>query len=108
MSRAGMGASGGFAGGRRQSQQGDIYDQLDKGLEFVQSACEQGAHQFLRDGDCTQQIEKIKSRLTYTHENARKDLNRPKDVDAAAVEQQPEEIRPRVFRPMTMRREDGT
>ncbi|EGY16850.1 uncharacterized protein VDAG_08014 [Verticillium dahliae VdLs.17] len=45
-------------------QEKDAYDDLDKGLEFVQSMCEHAAHQFLRDGDCTEEIGKIKKRLS--------------------------------------------
>jgi hypothetical protein len=41
----------------------DVYDNLDKGLEFVQSLCEHGAHQFLRDGDCNDEISKVQKRL---------------------------------------------
>ncbi|KAI1828133.1 hypothetical protein F4861DRAFT_244616 [Xylaria intraflava] len=42
----------------------DIWDEMDGGLEYVQGMCERAAHQFLRDGDCNEEVEKIKSRLT--------------------------------------------
>ncbi|KAI0482481.1 hypothetical protein GGR56DRAFT_620097, partial [Xylariaceae sp. FL0804] len=35
------------------NEKGDIWEELDKGLEYVQSMCEHAAHQFLRDGDCS-------------------------------------------------------
>jgi len=41
----------------------DIYDDLDKGLEYVQSMCEHAARQFLRDGDCAEEVGKISSRM---------------------------------------------
>lgn len=47
-------------------QQPGILDELDKSLEFVQSMCEQAAHQFLRDGDCSDDIVKIQGRLAAT------------------------------------------
>ncbi|KAI0516737.1 hypothetical protein F5B22DRAFT_606337 [Xylaria bambusicola] len=52
------------------NEKGDIWDELDKGLEFVQGLCERGAHQFLRDGDCNEEIEKIKTRLVKVKELA--------------------------------------
>jgi hypothetical protein len=48
----------------------DIWDELDKGLEYVQSMCEHAAHQFLRDGDCNEEVEKIKRRLAKVKESA--------------------------------------
>ncbi|KAI1130505.1 hypothetical protein F5Y10DRAFT_114327 [Nemania abortiva] len=52
------------------NEKGGIWDELDKGLEFVQGLCERAAHQFLRDGDCNEEIEKIKSRLLKVQESA--------------------------------------
>ncbi|KAI1422904.1 hypothetical protein F5Y12DRAFT_786445 [Xylaria sp. FL1777] len=52
------------------NEKGDIWDELDKGLEYVQGLCERAAHQFLRDGDCNEEIEKIKSRLVKVKELA--------------------------------------
>ncbi|KAF3767451.1 hypothetical protein M406DRAFT_253978, partial [Cryphonectria parasitica EP155] len=59
-----------------QQQPGDIFDDLDKGLEVVQSMCERAAHQFLRDGDCADEIIKIKERLTHTKTLADKEMQR--------------------------------
>ncbi|KAL8381792.1 hypothetical protein RB595_005857 [Gaeumannomyces hyphopodioides] len=50
------------------------FDTLDRGLEFVQSTCERAAHQFLRDGDCEDEIVKIKSRLAQARELAAAEL----------------------------------
>ncbi|TRX93082.1 hypothetical protein FHL15_005950 [Xylaria flabelliformis] len=52
------------------NEKGDIWDDLDKGLEYVQGMCERAAHQFLRDGDCNEEIEKIKTRLVKVKELA--------------------------------------
>ncbi|KAI1366786.1 hypothetical protein F5Y08DRAFT_327160 [Xylaria arbuscula] len=52
------------------NEKGDIWDELDKGLESIQGLCERAAHQFLRDGDCNEEIEKIKSRLVKVKDSA--------------------------------------
>ncbi|KAI1277537.1 hypothetical protein F5Y07DRAFT_388488 [Xylaria sp. FL0933] len=58
------------------NEKGDVWDELDKGLESVQGLCERAAHQFLRDGDCNEEIEKIKSRLVKVKELAIKEKER--------------------------------
>ncbi|KAI0417586.1 hypothetical protein F5X98DRAFT_374720 [Xylaria grammica] len=70
------------------NERGDIWDELDKGLEFVQGVCERAAHQFLRDGDCNEEIEKIKSRLVKVKESAVCEKER------ASAEQTKNEIQP--------------
>lgn len=60
----------------------DVFDDLDKGLDDVQSMCERAAHQFLRDGDCAEEIVKIKERLTDTKALADKEMQRILDGDA--------------------------
>ncbi|SCV61179.1 uncharacterized protein FFFS_15748 [Fusarium fujikuroi] len=54
----------------------DVYDKLDKGLEFVQSMCHHGAYQFLRDGDCNDEISKVQRRLTEVLEMAKTEMER--------------------------------
>lgn len=54
----------------------DIFSELDKGLEWCQSQCEHAAHQFLRDGDCNQEIENIKRKLLEVNEMATKEVER--------------------------------
>ncbi|KAI1304552.1 hypothetical protein F5Y03DRAFT_173233 [Xylaria venustula] len=71
------------------NEKGDIWDELDKGLESVQSLCERAAHQFLRDGDCNEEIEKIKSRLVKVKELAVKEKER-KSAEQTKKEAQPE------------------
>lgn len=64
------GGGGGGAGAGAQDSSSDFYDKLDKGLEYVQSMCERAAHQFLRDGDCNEEINNISTRLAETKELA--------------------------------------
>ncbi|KAI0380072.1 hypothetical protein F5Y04DRAFT_105584 [Hypomontagnella monticulosa] len=95
----------GLNGGLGSIQDGkrDVWEELDKSLEFVQGMCEHGAHQFLRDGDCSDEVEKIKVRLAQTKVTADKEL-------ARALEESPNDtpsvtpIKSRSFRPTTMRR----
>lgn len=101
--RAGMGRFGSSAGGM-VDQPPDVYDELDKGLEYVQSMCEHAAHQFLRDGDCGEEVENIKRRLGETKELADKEMERVLN-DPEAAKKLEEPTNPRSFRPQSMRRE---
>lgn len=58
----------------------DIFDELDKSLEWCQSQCEHAAHQFLRDGDCSREIRKIKQRFSEVVERAQKEVDETKHV----------------------------
>ncbi|KAI1660116.1 hypothetical protein F4813DRAFT_351005 [Daldinia decipiens] len=101
-------ARSGLNGGLGAFQErGDIWEELDKGLEFVQGMCEQGAHQFLRDGDCAEEIEKIKARLALTKEAADKELARP-DTENTLELASPWPIQSRSYRPTMMRKSMGT
>lgn len=64
-----------FCSYRRSGADGapDIFDELDKGLEWSQGQCEHAAHQFLRDGDCSTEIANIKRKLLEVKENAEKE-----------------------------------
>ncbi|KAK4202862.1 hypothetical protein QBC40DRAFT_37890 [Triangularia verruculosa] len=112
--RAAMGRSYGRAGARNsvtlgpdgKSLQGDVYDELDKGLEFVQSMCEHAAHQFLRDGDCGEEVSKIQRRLRETKELADKEMERVKKESPACLQKDAEEIRGRSYRPQSMRKDN--
>ncbi|KAF5981587.1 hypothetical protein FBULB1_4698 [Fusarium bulbicola] len=53
-----------------------LYDKLVTSLEFVQNTCEHGAHQFLRDGDCNDEISKVQKRLTELLEMAKTEKER--------------------------------
>ncbi|CAD6448480.1 07ccb300-9706-4137-9678-5f04e468e32c [Sclerotinia trifoliorum] len=66
--RAGAGGIGGSAT--------DIFDELDKGLEWCQGQCEHAAHQFLRDGECSTEIENIKKRLAEVRDIAEQKMGK--------------------------------
>ncbi|KAI4866275.1 hypothetical protein F4820DRAFT_264620 [Hypoxylon rubiginosum] len=85
---------------------GDIWEELDRGLEFVQGLCERGAHQFLRDGDCSDEVGKIKTRLAQTKEMADKELARIL-AENPSGEVPAEPVQSRSYRPTTMRRSTG-
>ncbi|KAH6659651.1 hypothetical protein BKA67DRAFT_21882 [Truncatella angustata] len=84
----------------------DIYDELDRALEFVQGMCERAAHQFLRDGDCSEEIEKMKRRLNNAHETAAKEVERLGKENPDSLKQSVSQ-NPRSYRPSTMRRGHG-
>lgn len=94
-----------FGLGSGEPQQPDVFDELDKSLESVQSMCEHAAHQFLRDGDCSDEVVKIKDRLSGTKTSAEKEINRMLDQDdtlKAKLSEAPP--RARSYRPQSMRR----
>jgi hypothetical protein len=94
-----------FGLGLGDSQQPDVFDELDKNLESVQSMCEHAAHQFLRDGDCSDEVVKIKDRLSGTKTSAENQIDRMLDQDEtlkAKLSEAP--VRARSYRPQSMRR----
>ena len=104
-SRITRGPSRSIAGGFTD-QPPDIYDELDKGLEYVQSMCEHAAHQFLRDGDCSDEVANIRRRLQETKEVSDKEMERVIREDPAALEALSEETgKVRSYRPQSMRRD---
>lgn len=50
--------------GRSRNAELDIFDEIDKALEWCQGHCEHAAHKFLREGDCSTEIDNIKKRLS--------------------------------------------
>lgn len=97
-----------FGLGVGDSQQPDVFDELDKSLESVQSMCEHAAHQFLRDGDCSDEVVKIKDRLSVTKTSAEKEIDRVLGQDEtlkAKLSEAP--VRARSYRPQSMRRGAG-
>jgi hypothetical protein len=83
----------------------DVYDNLDKGLEFVQSLCEHGAHQFLRDGDCNDEISKVQKRLAEVLEMAKTEMERVQREEPELAKETGEMGKIRTRRPISMRRE---
>ncbi|KAM6505298.1 hypothetical protein FSOLCH5_014527 [Fusarium solani] len=83
----------------------DVYDKLDKGLEFVRSMCEHGAHQFLRDGDCNDEVSKVQKRLTEVLEMANKEMERVQREEPELAKETGEMGKVRTRRPISMRRD---
>lgn len=89
----------------------DVFDTLDKGLEWCQSQCEHAAHQFLRDGTCTTEIENIKGKLGEVKETAEKEIQRLRQ-DQASTSGNPsrratqEEVKSRERKSIQMRNAD--
>ncbi|TAQ84057.1 hypothetical protein B7494_g7616 [Chlorociboria aeruginascens] len=97
--------SGGGGGGAP-----DIFDDVDKGLEWCQSQCEHAAHQFLREGECTTEIENIKKKLGEVKTTAEKELDKleaEKPTTSVAVPRRADEARDtaRELRLMSVRRD---
>ncbi|CAL3962851.1 unnamed protein product [Diplocarpon coronariae] len=71
----------GLLGGYRRAG-GDIFESLDKGLDWVQVQCEHAAHQFLREGECSSEITSIKRKLDGVKEAAEKEIEKLKKDEA--------------------------
>ncbi|KAK5998255.1 hypothetical protein PT974_00629 [Cladobotryum mycophilum] len=82
----------------------DVYDELDRALEFVQSTCEHGAHQFLRDANCNEEIKKIKKRVAEVLEMAIKEAERVEREEPELAKESGDLHKPRTRRPITMSR----
>ncbi|KAL1952636.1 hypothetical protein VTO42DRAFT_4589 [Malbranchea cinnamomea] len=65
-----------YTKGDQQSGNLTAFDTADKELEAVQALCETGAHQFLRCGDCSTELAKIKGHLEAVLETARPEVER--------------------------------
>ncbi|KPM43588.1 hypothetical protein AK830_g2960 [Neonectria ditissima] len=98
ISRPGFGPGG-------KDQPPDVYDRLDKSLEIVQSMCEHGAHQFLRDGDCNDEISKVQKQLTEVLESSTKEMERVQREEPELAKETGELGKVRTRRPISMRRE---
>ena len=95
----------GFGPSSNGDQAPDIYDKLDKALEFVQSTCEHGAHQFLRDADCNVEINKIQQRLKEVLELAEKEAERVEREEPDLAKDTTDMGKIRTRRPISMRRD---
>lgn len=82
----------------------DVYDNLDKSLEFVQGTCEHGAHQFLRDADCNDEIKKIQKRMAEVLDMAAKEMERVQREEPELAKETGDVGRVRTRRPISMRR----
>jgi hypothetical protein len=91
----------------------DIFDTLDKGLEWCQSQCEHAAHQFLREGECNTEIENIKRKLGEVKDGAEKEMERLRQEEVASPAMVPrragaEEGKGRELKSVHMRKDFGT
>ncbi|KAG9247364.1 hypothetical protein BJ878DRAFT_492963 [Calycina marina] len=82
-----------------------IFDGLDKDLQWCQSRCEFAAHQFLREGECSTEIESIRERLLGVKEKGEKELKRLTIVQETKREAPPDEGIYRQSKPIMMRRD---
>ncbi|KND88489.1 hypothetical protein TOPH_06884 [Tolypocladium ophioglossoides CBS 100239] len=96
---------GGPTGPNDPDQAPDVYETLDKGLEFVQSTCEHGAHQFLRDADCEEEISKIQVRMNEVLATAKKEMERVQREEPELAKESRDMGKPRARRPISVRRD---
>ncbi|KAH7327959.1 hypothetical protein B0I35DRAFT_403405 [Stachybotrys elegans] len=94
---------GGQPGGNDQPQ--DVYDKLDRALEAVQGTCEHGAHQFLRDADCNEELKKIQTRIAEAFEMAKQEMERVEREEPELAKESGDAGKIRTRRPISMRRE---
>jgi len=66
-----------------------FFDEIDKALESCQGQCEHAAHQFLRDGDFSTEIHKIKQKLEEVKKSAEQE---GKDQTSRSREPNPSEL----------------
>ncbi|KAH8602048.1 hypothetical protein B0O99DRAFT_499679, partial [Bisporella sp. PMI_857] len=91
----------------------NIFEELDKGLEWCQSRCEHAAHQFLREGDCSTEIAEIQKRLGEVKICAERELEKRRAAAAAAPAfivarpDAPGEGKSRQLKSMQMRKDYG-
>lgn len=102
----------GMVRGYRRGGAQDIFDSLDKGLEWCQSQCEHAAHQFLRDGDCSTEIANIKSKLFEVKEAAEKEVEKLEKENASqpipVKAPMPEAGKSREYKTPQLRKEMGS
>lgn len=88
----------------------DVFEDLDKALEVIQGMCEHAAHQFLREGECAEDITKINEKLTETKTTADGEMQKllENDVDGALRKTLSEgPVRSRTYRSQSMRRDSS-
>lgn len=75
----------GMVGGRpRDLKKGSPLDFADKQLELAQNLCETAAHQFLRCGDCSTELEGIQEKFRILLEMANSEVERMKEEQKQA------------------------
>jgi hypothetical protein len=96
---------GGLRGIGGNDQPPDVYDNLDKALDAVQMTCEHGAHQFLRDADCNDELKKIQLRMSEAFEMAEKEIDRVQREEPELAKENGDAGKARTRRHISMRRE---
>ncbi|KAJ9300593.1 hypothetical protein DTO271G3_1757 [Paecilomyces variotii] len=66
-------------GSRRNTKKESPFDFADKQLELAQSMCESGAHQFLRCGDCSAELQGVQEKFQILLEMATAEVERLKE-----------------------------
>ncbi|KAH6876869.1 hypothetical protein B0T10DRAFT_552346 [Thelonectria olida] len=94
-----------FEEGKEDGDKGkpfNVHHKLREGLENIQSLCEHNAHQFLRDGDCNNEIGKLQKQLKEILNMATKEGHRlrKEEPELAKGDGKPKE---RVYRPVLRR-----
>ncbi|OLN95755.1 hypothetical protein CCHL11_02711 [Colletotrichum chlorophyti] len=92
-------------GGQSLMNDSNPYDQLETHLEYVHHASERAAHQFLRNGDCSEDVRDIQRRLVQAKEVADKEMERIQREDPELLNAEVETNKHRTLRPTHMRRE---
>ncbi|PNY25425.1 Uncharacterized protein TCAP_04637 [Tolypocladium capitatum] len=82
-----------------------VYETLDRALEFVQSTCEHGAHRFLRDADCEEEINKIRARMAEVLATAEKKMERIQREEPELAKDSGDVGKPRTRRAISVRRD---
>ncbi|KAL6814176.1 hypothetical protein V8C40DRAFT_256154 [Trichoderma camerunense] len=85
------------------NQTPDVYDELDKALEFVQSTCEHGAHQFLRDAKCSEEVQKIQKRIGEVLVMAKEEMERVEREEPEMLKEAAD-AKPRTMKSITVSR----
>lgn len=88
----------------------DVFEDLDKALEVIQGMCEHAAHQFLREGQCAEDINKINEKLTEAKTTADGEMQKllENDVDGALRKTLSEgPVRSRTYRSQSMRQDSS-
>lgn len=63
------------------------FDEADKDLGITQSLCEMAAHQFLRDGDCRLEIERMRKKFENCRAIAKREVERLKEEEEREQEE---------------------
>jgi hypothetical protein len=85
-----------------------FFDEIKKELEWCHDQCEDAAHQFLRDGEFSTHVHKIKKKLEEVKNSAEQEMERIRQVEAANPTDASSNGRSRVLKAPRAVDEDGT